>query len=71
VQLAPADNEPPEIANVVPIAVAEPPHVVDAEGVAANVTPLGSASSSASPESAMAPVAVFAIVTVSVEVPPA
>jgi hypothetical protein len=48
-----------------------PPQVVDADGVLATTTPVGSGSDEiASPVSAYAAVAVFAIVTVSVEVPP-
>jgi hypothetical protein len=50
--------------------VTVPLHVVARFGTAAIVMPLGSASASAIPESAIAPEAVLLIVTVSVDVPP-
>ena len=54
------------------VMTSDPPvHVVDAFGVAATVTPDGNTSLSATPESATAPTAVFAIVIVRVDVPPA
>ncbi len=74
VQLAPAASDPPVRRKLVAPAVAvtvPAPHVVDAAGVLATTTPVGNGSDdSASPVSAYAPVAVFAIVTVSVDVPP-
>jgi len=46
-----------------------PPHVVLAFGVPAMTTPLGNPSLTATPVSATAPDAVFAIVSVSADVP--
>ena len=52
------------------VAVTVPPHVVDAFGVDATVTPAGKLSVSAMPVSATAPTAVFGMVIVSVDVLP-
>jgi hypothetical protein len=74
VQDALAATEPP-LSATLPLpatAVTVPaPQVVAALGVAAIDTPLGSVSVKAMPLSATAPEAVFGIVIVSVEVPPA
>jgi hypothetical protein len=55
----------PPVATTVP-----PPHVVDAVGVEATVTPLGNVSVNVIPLSATEPAAVFGIMMVSVDVPP-
>ena len=54
----------PAFALTVPV-----PQVVDAFGVGATLTPVGSASVNCMPESAMDPAEVFAIVIVSADVP--
>ena len=66
VPLASATLVPPASAVTVPAA-----HVVAAFGVVAIVTPEGSVSVSATPESATAPAAVLGMVIVSTDVPPA
>ncbi len=73
VQVAPLATLPPLRLTVVPPAVAPTvpaPHVVVAFGVAAIVTPVGSASESARPVNATLLAAVFATVSVNVDVPP-
>ncbi len=71
VQVAPAASVPPVSPNEVApaTAVSVPPQVVTPPGVAPIVTPKGSPSFSARPVSATAFAAVFATVTVSVDVP--
>ena len=59
-----ATLEPPAVALTVP-----PPHVVDAFGVDAIVTPAGNVSVNDMPLSATAPASVFGMVIVSVDVP--
>ena len=74
VQVSAAASEPFASAMLVPpaVAVTDPaPQVVDALGVAAIVTPDGSASVNATPESATFPTAVFGMLIVKTDVPPA
>jgi hypothetical protein len=73
VQLAPAASDPAIKETDEPPAEAstEPPHVVEAAGVLATVMPEGRLSNIVREVRLYAPVAVFEIVTVSVDVPPA
>lgn len=69
--VAPAATVPPLSATVPPLAETDPaPHVVDAFGVAATVTPPGNVSVSDIPLNATAPIAVLGMVMVNVDVPP-
>jgi hypothetical protein len=72
VQVAPAASVPPLSPSVLPAAVAAttPPQLVVVAGVAATTTLAGNVSENVTLVSAIAPTAVFASVTVNVDVPP-